>query len=386
MSRRQSTVRTHIQRGQRLITGPDAIKQLPTEFTSCGVRRVLVICGPHVAAGPVLEDVLAAAGDVVVAVFTGCAGNAPLEVVELIAQQARDERADALVSVGGGSVHDAAKGASILFGEGGHLSDHASYFSPPDQLVIPVLDGPRLPIFAVGTTLSASEATASAGFYDPVGHRKLVVIDRAAPICSVILDPRLATTTPRPILAASAGNALNHCVEAIYSLGHGPFTDALATSALRMLTGSITDALEGDLTAVESCQVGGYLSGLAIPSTGLGVNHAVCHVLGVFGASHGAVNSVMLPHGMRFNLPYSEARQAIIAQAIGRGSDAAAAVDGIEETLRAIDAPTTLGELGIKREQLSDIAVRALHDRHLFANPRRVIEATELEQLLQEAW
>jgi len=152
-----------------------------------------------------------------------------------------------------------------------------------------------------------------------------------------------------------------------------------------MLTGSIAAALDGDLAALETCQVGAYLSGLAMPSTGLGVNHAICHVLGVFGASHGAANSAMLAHGMRFNLPYSAARQAIIAQASG-SSDGAAAADGIEALLRAIGAPTSLRELCIDREQLPAIAARALHDRHMFANPRPVVDVAELGQLLQEAW
>ncbi len=377
--------RTDIRHAQRLVTGSHALGQLPAELHACGARRALVMCGPHIAASPVLEEVLAAAGDVVVGTFTSCAGNAPLEVVEQIVRRARDQRVDSLLSVGGGSVHDAAKGASILFGEGGRLADHASRFTPPDQLVVPLLSGQRLPVVAITTTLSASEATASAGFHDSKTGTKLVVVDRAAPIRSVIYDPRLVATTPRPVLAASAGNALNHCVEAIYSRGHGPFTDALATSALRMLTGSIAAALDGDLAALETCQVGAYLSGLAMPSTGLGVNHAICHVLGVFGASHGAANSAMLAHGMRFNLPYSAARQAIIAQASG-SSDGAAAADGIEALLRAIGAPTSLRELCIDREQLPAIAARALHDRHMFANPRPVVDVAELGQLLQEAW
>jgi alcohol dehydrogenase len=377
---------THTRPAQRLTTGHDALKQLPRELAALGVTRALVLCGHSAATGTVLADVQKAAGDTVVNIFTGCRTNAPLPMVEHLAQHVRDEQIDGLISVGGGSVHDAAKGATVLVGEGGRLADHASRFVPPDRLVVPELAGSRLPIIAIPTTLSASEATVSAGFHDQQARTKLVVVDRAAPVRSVILDPQLASTTPTSVLAASAGNALNHAVEAIYSRGHAPFTDALATSALRMLSESIASALGGDRDAMEACQVGAYLSGLAMPATGLGVNHALCHTLGVFGASHGAANSAMITHGMRFNLPASADRQAIIAQAIGYGNDGADAADGIETILRAVGAPTRLADVGLDRAALPAVAERALHDRHMFANPRAVTDTVELERLLQEAW
>ncbi|HEY0448250.1 iron-containing alcohol dehydrogenase family protein [Actinophytocola sp.] len=375
---------TFVQQSRRVVTGEGALDRLPAELAACGINRALVICGPHVAAGPALALVEAAAGPALAARFDRCSGNAPLGVVDEIVREARESQVDGLVSVGGGSVHDAAKGASVLLGEGGRLADHATRFVPPDQLVVPPLRGRRIPIVAIGTTLSASEATISAGFADPATRTKIVVVDAAAPVRSVILDPRLAATTPRAVLAASAGNALNHCVEAILSRGHGPMTDALASSALRLLTESAADAVGGDLAALAACQVGAYLSGLAMPAEGLGVNHAVCHVLGVHGAGHGAANSAMLVHGMRFNEPYTADRQPVLAGAMP------ATGLGVNESVRAlldeIGAPTRLREVGVDRDAMPEIAALALHDRHMFANPRPVHDAKELEELLREAW
>ena len=368
-------------RPRRIVSGAGAIDAVRDELALLGASRALIVGGPHVLTGPVGAAVRNATGDRSAGTFDGCRANAPAPSVEALAERVRESRADALIAVGGGSAIDAAKGAAVLLGAGGPLADHATRFEPPDRLVVPNLDGPRLPIVAVPTTFAASDATASAGFIELGRRHKIVVVDQVSPVRCVLLDPLLAAHTPRSILAASVGNAVNHCVEAVYSRGHSPMTDAYALAALRTFAVSAGAALHGDLEALGACQAAAHLSGLAMPRAGLGVAHGLCHVLGVFGADHGAANSVVLPHAIRFNADHAPDRLALLANVLG--GDPAERVTAL---LADLGAPTALREIGVNNDDLATIAAGALHDRHLYANPRPVSDAAELEQLLREAW
>jgi alcohol dehydrogenase class IV len=379
---------THAQRAQRVVAGDDALGALDAELAAGGAENVLVLCGPHVAASGVLARVRAAAGGRVAAEFAECEPNAPLEVVERVAEIVRRGRLDGLVSVGGGSVHDTAKCAAVLVGEEVDLRAAATSFEPPDRLVVPLLAGPRIPVVAIGTTLSGAEATASAGFHDRAAGTKRVIVDAAAPVRAVILDPELAAATPPAVLAASACNAIHHCVEAVCSRAHEPICDALALAALPRLFAGIEAALDGDRAALADCLAGAYMAGLALPSGGLGVGHAVCHVLGVRGAAHADANAAMLVAGMRFNLPASAERQALLAGALSGGErcEPEAAAELLEGLVARLGVPARLGRLGVEEADRPAIAALALADRHMHANPRRVTQPGELEEVLIAAW
>jgi len=377
-------VTTTITQRRRVVSGAGAVAHLPGLLDQVGIARVLVICGKNIAAGPALAVVLEALGGRVARVFDECTPHAQVETVDRIVDAVRGVEADGIVALGGGSTLDAAKGASVLAAAGGVLADMATRFEPPAQYVVPPLSGPRVPVVAVPTTLSASDATISAGFTDPVRRSKMVIVDPEAPVRAVVLDPCVVATTPQLVLAGSAGNALNHCVEALYSRGHGPLTDAFATTALSLLVSSVEDAVAGDLEALGRCQTAAHLAGMALPATGLGIAHAVCHALGAFGASHGGANSVMVVHGLRFNRDSLGSQQSVIERALGAPPQQAAEVMG--DLLRRIGAPTGLRALGLSQEDLPEIAAHAFADRHIYANPRPVRNVAEVEQLLQEAW
>lgn len=378
---------TLVQPARHVVAGAGSLAGLGGELARLGVRRALVVCGPHVAAGPALRLVADACGDRLAGTFSRCGPNTPVSLVDELVDEARGLACDGLLGVGGGSALDAVKGAALLLGEGGDLEDYVVESHPPDHAAVPHLDGPRLPMVLLPTTFAGAEATVSAGFARRQGRSKAVVVDRAPAHRLVLLDPRLCATTPPPVLAATYANALNHCAESLCSTGAGPVTDGLALHAAAVLARHIVACLAGDEAATLACQGAAYAAAMAMPAAGLGLCHAVGHVLGTHGVPHGHASAAVLSHAMAFNLPDSESQQRSFLEAMGMAAaDPADGVAALRCHLAELGLPTRLGELDLARTELPDIAEHAFADRHVQANPRKIGSVDELIGFLEAAW
>lgn len=365
-----------------MVCGPGSLATLEAELAQLGLCRPLLVSGPHVAGAGLTSRILHRLTRPVAGVFSGSQPNTPAAVVRELTELARDTLADVLISIGGGSAHDAAKAAAILLGEGGELRDHASAFHPPDTLDTPALRSPRLPIVTVSTTFSGAEMTGSAGFTED-GVKFVLVDPRIAPRL-VILDAELAASTPARVLAGSGFNALDHCVEAVLSRGHQPIADALALAGIAILYRRLESAVRGDLSAITDCQLGTYMSAVSYQNTGLGINHAVCHVLGAAGIGHGDAHAILLPHGIRFNESAAADRINLLSDTLSVQHRGLA--QSLAELAAHLGLPSQLRQLRIAREDLVGLAERVMMDRHLRTNPRRVESASEVAELLDAAW
>ena len=105
---------------QEIVCGPEAISGIGESLDRMGASRAMVLCGPSILEGcDVVQRVQDALGERCVGLFSGVAPHSPVEVLRQAVDAARDVNPDALVSVGGGSTHDTAKGVALLLAEGG---------------------------------------------------------------------------------------------------------------------------------------------------------------------------------------------------------------------------------------------------------------------------
>ncbi|HEX2228782.1 MAG TPA: iron-containing alcohol dehydrogenase, partial [Candidatus Binatia bacterium] len=189
-----------------------------------GGTRALLVISPSVAKTFLLERIKSTLGAKCVAIFDQVKPHSPAESIAKAAEGAREARIDVLVSAGGGSAIDSAKGIAALLAEGGSLSRLAVRFTPPNRKEVPAMAAPKLPHIAIPTTLSGGEYSYSVGISE--GGKKYIVADPKLAPRAVLLDPEAAATAPGRLLAASGMNALAHCVEAVYSTETQPLTDA----------------------------------------------------------------------------------------------------------------------------------------------------------------
>lgn len=380
----------------RIVMAPGAVAQVGPELDRLGCRRALVVCGRSARSTPLLEQVMRVLGPRCAGLFDQVRPHSGVDVVEAGAALARELAVDVLVSVGGGSASDTAKAIAILLAEGGRLPDHATRFTPPDQLVRPALDQPKLPLVAVPTTASGAEMTPGLGIRDQHGV-KLLFWDPGVAARVVILDPAAVAAVPTWVLTSTGMNGLAHCVEGLYSRECNPISDALALHGLRYLAAALPRVARGEgEEAAATLMVGACLAGLVIANARVAIHHAVCHGLGArCGLHHGVANAIMLPHAMRYNLDSVPERLALAAAALGETAAAAglsaregalAAIRRVEALQREIGVPLRLRDAGADRACLAAAAEDTLADRGTYFNPRPPAGPGPILAMLEAAW
>lgn len=285
--------------------------------------------------------------------YSGVGPHADARGVDGAAALARETNADGLVPAGGGSAIDSAKAVSAETG---------------------------LPVVSVPTTYSGAEWTSSFGSRDAATGAKRS--GRGARVEGVVYEPALTLGLPRRESGGSAMNALAHCAEALYSRERGSETDreALAGAALivRWLPAVLADG--SDLTARTGLLRGAMHAGAAL-SAGMGVAHAMAQALGGrFGLSHGSMNAVCLPAGLRFNAEVAAAELARLAEAMGCDDPIARAAE-----LAALAVPARLRDHGVPRDELRAVAEAAAERAAARTNPRPA-SAQDILELLESIW
>lgn len=297
-----------------------------------------------------------------------------------------DSGCDVIIGMGGGSAMDAAKGIAILSGNGGSILDYTGV----DQVTRPIP-----PLLMIPTTSgTGADVSQFCIISDTERLVKVTIMGRALVPDISITDPRLLTTMPDGLNAATGLDALTHGIEAYVSLANNPLADAHALSAIRLvgrhLAGTMTDP--GNLEGRKKMAQASLEAGLAFSNAILGATHAMSHqVGGLLDAPHGVVNGVLLSHVIRFNAASAPERFRDIALAAGLPA-ADVPVDEVADILAdhvrtlgdEVGVPRGLRELGVTEADIPTLAASTLLDACLSTNPRAV-DVRDIERLFLAA-
>jgi maleylacetate reductase len=313
----------------RIVFGAGSARErLADEVRDLGAQRVLLIAAE--AEAELAAQLSAPLGATVLARFDGVRPHVPVTVAAAAAAVARDNAADCLLSIGGGSTTGTAKAVALETG---------------------------LPIVAVPTTYAGSEVTPVWGSTE--GQRK--VTGRSAKVLPrvVVYDPELTFGLPAQITAASGMNALAHCVEALYAPGRNPISSLVALEGIEALASSIPRAVTdpGDPAARSGALYGAYLAGSAFAVAGSGLHHKICHALGgAFDLPHAETHSIVLPHVVAFQQPAAPELMDTVAARLGAAPGTAAAAllalasgCGLALSLRELGMPEDGIERGVEQ-------------------------------------
>jgi maleylacetate reductase len=374
----------------RVVFGQPWADALAESVTRTGASRVFVMAGGTLFRTLPLEaDLKRVLGGRYAGATTGIRAHTPRDDVIAAAAEARAARADLIVTIGGGSVTDAAKMVLLCLAadlrEPGALDPFRSgVWQNPEQSIktFPVR------MLAVPTTLSGAEFNPFAGCTDLERHVKQGFAHPHMVPETVILDPRLTVHTPPELWLSTGMRAVDHAVETICSIKVQPLFEAAARRALELLVPSLLRTKEqpSDLDARLDSLLGVWMSLIGGQSgVPMGASHGIGHVLGgTAGVPHGFTSCIMLPHVLRWNKAVNADRQALVAAAFGQsGSDAG---DLVAELVRRLGLPSTLRDVDVKREQLPLIAENSMHDRWIPTNPRKIAGPQDVMHLLEQAW
>ena len=380
---------------QDVICREAAIDDLPAVVDGLGASRAMITCGPTIlSACDVVPRVQQALGSRYVGTYSGVAPHSPVETVEAGAAMAQETQPDIFISVGGGSTHDTTKAIAVLLGEGGDIRDYAIIFEPPDKITVPPTPSPKVPIVSVPTTMGCAEfSRGGGGVTDLRQGRKLSIAGDGVTHRTVVIDGQALATTPLRILVSTAIGQLRIAIETVYSTGSNPIGDGMALHAIRLLFQNLPRCKGGDIDTLLATKTACAMASLG-SFGGLGLNTATCHhVGGLYDVPHGEANAILLPHSMRYNLDACADRQRLIAEAIGVASSTMtdeeaglAAADAVDELCRELKLPRTLREVGVPEDGLEYIATATLQDRSLSTNPKTVVDAGPIMEVLRAAY
>lgn len=365
------------------IMGAGCVNEVGDRVKSLGGSKVLIVTDAGLAKIGMADKVkqIIEKSGLKAVVFDGAEPNPTDHNVEAGFKVWQQEGCDAIVSLGGGSSHDCAKGVGLLAANGGKIHDYEG---------VDKSTNPMVPLVAINTTAgTASEMTRFCIITDTSRKVKMAIVDwRVTPAIS-INDPELMVGMPPALTAATGMDALTHAVEAYVSTAATPLTDSAALMAIKLIVKYLPAAVANgtNMQAREQMAYAQFLAGMAFNNASLGYVHAMAHQLGGFyNLPHGVCNAILLPHVEQFNLIACPERFRDIAVAMGENVEglstfdaAQKAIDAIKKLSASIGIPAGLTELGVKEEDLKTMAENAQKDACQLTNPR----LATLEEVIQ---
>ena len=331
-----------------------------------------------------------------VKIFEGIEPDPSVETVMKGAAFMQEFGPDWIVAIGGGSPIDAAKAMWIKY----------EYPETTFEDMCKVFGLPKLRTKAHFCAVSSTSGTATevTAFSIITNYEKGIKY----PIVAIV-DPELAETMPKKLVAHTGMDAMTHAIEAYVSTVHSDFTDAPAIRAIEMIQRDLVNSYNGDMQARDDMHSAQCLAGIAFSSGLLGIVHSMAHKTGAvfadYGAHiiHGAANAMYLPKVIAYNAKNEEAkkRYAVIADYMhleGNTEDEKVAaliayLRGMNDQLniphciKNYGADSYYAEQGfvpenVFLERLHDIAANAILDACTGSNPRQPSQE-EMEKLLK---
>ncbi|MFO1084544.1 MAG: iron-containing alcohol dehydrogenase [Reyranellaceae bacterium] len=363
--------------------GKPAAQSVADLVARLGAERVLVMAsGTLNRETDEVEKVRRALGNKCVGTFASMPAHSPRSAVIAATAQARDARADLIVTLGGGSITDGAKAVQLCLANDVRTVEDMERIKGGAEVKPPTVRQISIP-----TTLSAGEFSGIAGVTNEATRVKEMFRHPLTVPQAVILDPEVTRHTPMWLLLSTGIRAVDHCVEGVCSNESTEFTNASGLHGLSLLARGLPRVLAdpADMKARLDCQIGSWLSmgGLAA-GVPMGASHGIGYVLGaVFDVPHGHTSCIMLPWVMRWNKPANADRQALIANAMGHpGRDAG---DVLDEFIAGLGMPRSLSAVKIGREHFERIATQAMGTPWVPRNPRPIHGPAEVQEILDLA-
>ena len=367
----------------RNVFGEGAVNEIGTLMSSLNVSHAMIVTDKFLAQSGMaasIQEILSGSG-IRSVVFDGAEPTPTDKNVEAGVAFFQQNGCDSIISLGGGSSHDCAKGIGLVASNGGTIHDYEGVDKASKDVV---------PLMAINTTAgTASEITRFCIITDTTRMVKMAIVDWRVTPKIAVNDPVLMRGMPASLTAATGMDAMTHAIEAYVSTAANVLTDSAALMAVKMIYQYLPKAVaNGDyMKARDKMAYAQYLAGIAFNNASLGYVHAMAHQLGgYYHLPHGVCNAILLPDVEEFNLIGNLNRFRDLAQAMGElidglstGDAAAKAIQAIRTISRQVGIPANLKMLGVKPEDFGVMAENAMKDVCCLTNPRKATKEQIIE-------
>lgn len=283
--------------------GAGKIKMIADIFLPYGVKKALVVTDKPLRTLGLLDSMLEELkkGGIETVIFDDVQPDPTYTTVRNGLEICRRNDCQGIIAFGGGSVIDSSKAISAAY---------SNNVLPEKLEGMLKVKSCSCPFIVVPTTAgTGSETTIVAVISDSVTHKKSVIIDPKLVPDVTIIDPELTIGLPKHITAFTAIDALTHAVEAYVSEYATEKTRQYSEASIKLIYKHLTNVYNNpdDLVGREALLMASFYGGMAFTRTYVGYVHAFAHNIGgKFSIPHGLANAVLLPHIMRFYLPFCQ--------------------------------------------------------------------------------
>ncbi|KAF9700324.1 hypothetical protein EKO04_001919 [Ascochyta lentis] len=387
-------------KGHNAIVRSDYLEDIVNAIGEWSCQRVVLVHSRALDANTdVVKNLEEKLGHFVVAKKAGVGAHSPYEDVLEITKLLNDTNADCLLSVGSSSYSDACKIARLMQA---NLDPHNLTPESMEALVdqkqgtVDDLKDPKIRLILVPTSLSASEWNNKSSATSPTSRKKQHFASANAAPDLILLDPEVASTSPRKLWLSSGMRAVDHCVETM--LNAQCKTDAFhhMEDALAVLLRGLKDYKDGEsqgdhdslVDGINQCQLGSRnaMMGLLTWSIPMGPSHAIGHQLGsICGVMHGITSCIMLAPVLRYTYERSEKQNEVQKKVLDiwnkvLSTKEESLADAVENFVRSLQLPQTLKEVDVVNDDdIEKVAEGTLTDvfgaqEGLLGNKNQVLE------------
>lgn len=371
------------QNSAKILSGKFALENIPLELKMLNAKRPLFLSDDtlnKIGTVKIVLDAIEKQDDVIVGKqFTNIPPDSDLDLIKKIVNIYKEANCDSIIALGGGSVIDTAKGVRMV------LSQNVEDIN--ELMGAEILTyGKHIPFVAIPTTSgTGSEVTAVAVILDKLRQIKMEFISYYLLPDIAVIDPRMTETLPKKIAASTGMDALCHAIEAYTCLQKNPMSDAYSISAIKLIGENLIDSVEKDKKEAKIAMANAsMMAGVSFSNSMVGLVHAIGHALGgVCHVPHGNAMNILLPYCMEYNMDkIGEEYGRILLYLAGedvylntkkenRGERLVEIIKEMKERLNKLTGlPITLKEAGVKEEDLSEVAKKAINDGAIIVNPK----------------
>ncbi len=356
------------------VYGKGAINLVSRHIKNFNAKKILLVTDPGIIqAGWVkkVEQHLIQDG-IPYVIFQNVTPNPKDKEVMAGAKVYQENGCDIIVAIGGGSPMDCAKGIGIVASNNKHILE----FEGVDEIPIP-----GSPLICIPTTAGTSADVSQFAIITDTSRKvKIAIISKTVVPDVSLIDPETTTTMPTELTAATGMDALVHACEAYVSNISSHITDMTAFEAIRLICENLVNAINKpkDMKYRNNMMTASLLAGMAFSNASLGLVHSMAHSLGgLLDLAHGDCNAILLDSVVDFNFEAAPDKYTKIGEAmnlelknLNLEDRKSALLKKIAELKKNVGIINTLGDFGVGRKDLDQLALNAINDPCLATNPR----------------
>ena len=242
--------------------GPGVRKDVGAHLKAQDVQRPLLVTDKGLAALPLPKELMESvrAAGLEPALFSDIAGNPVESSVTGGVAAYRAHHADGIIGLGGGAALDVAKAIALMAGHPGALFEYED--GRPDARPI----DKDVPYWvALPTTAGTGSEVGRSAVISDADHIKRIVFSPKLLARAVFADPELTLGLPAKVTAATAMDALTHCIEAYLAKDYHPICDGIALEGLRLAARALPRCVEvpGDIQARSDMMMASMMGAIA---------------------------------------------------------------------------------------------------------------------------